>query len=797
VEAHGTGTALGDPIEAEALMATYGRDRPAARPLWLGSVKTNIGHTHAAAGVAGVIKMVMALRQETLPGLLHLEEPTPHVDWSSGGVRLLAEAVPWPRGERVRRAGVSSFGISGTNAHLILEQAPDPETADGGAVTAVDVLPWVVSARTPQALRDQAAALAARVTAGPETRPVDVGWSLVTTRSVFAHRAVVVGQDRDGMLAGLRALADGDAHPGVVSPGAAALGGAGPVLVFPGQGSQWAGMGAELLKSSPVFAARIAECERALAPYVDWSLAGVLLGDGAEFGRVDVVQPVLWAVMVSLASVWAGHGVRPAAVVGHSQGEIAAACVAGALSLEDGARIVALRSRALRRLAGGGAMASLGAGQEQAARLVAEHGPDAAVAAVNGPSSTVISGPPDQVAAVVAAGEAAGLRARIIDVDYASHGRQVDQIRDELLDVLAGVRPASADVAYYSAVTGKRIDTTTLDTGYWVTNLREPVRFADAIQALLVAGHRVFIEASAHPVLAMGMQETFEQAGVEAAALPTLRRDHGDQTQLVHALAQAFGAGTAVDWTTLFPVDPAPRVVDLPTYAFQRERYWAVPGDGVGDVSAAGLQRVAHGVLAAAVPLADGGLVLTGRLPSRASGGWPAEHVVAGTVLLPGTALIEWVLRAADEAGCGGVEELTLRVPLTLPPSGGLRLQLVAGPADPDGRRDVRVHSRPDEDIAPGAEPGWVCHAAGTLGSPPPAEAADLGGVWPPAGAQAVAVEDFYSRAAAAGYAYGPAFQGLRAVWRDGADVLAEITLPEDAGDPTGFGVHPALLDAA
>ncbi|MEU3964754.1 type I polyketide synthase, partial [Streptomyces buecherae] len=330
VEAHGTGTRLGDPIEADALLATYGQDRAEDQPLWLGSVKSNIGHTQGAAGVAGVIKMVMALQRQHLPASLHLAEPTPHVDWSSGGVRLLTDPVPWPAGARTRRAGVSSFGISGTNAHVIIEEAPaladdehpapqPPQPATTPAVpAATHVLPWVVSGRDADALRGQAAALLARLTDAPRHSPAEIGWSLVTTRSTFEHRAVVVGQSEDELLSGLRALADGGAHPHVIAPGTPAAtttgpGGVGPVLVFPGQGSQWVGMGAGLLEASPVFAARVAECERALAPYVDWSLAEVLRGgvDAADLGRVDVVQPVLWAVMVSLAAVWADQGVTP------------------------------------------------------------------------------------------------------------------------------------------------------------------------------------------------------------------------------------------------------------------------------------------------------------------------------------------------------------------------------------------------------------------------------------------------------------------------------------------------------
>ncbi|HET8658579.1 MAG TPA: acyltransferase domain-containing protein, partial [Micromonosporaceae bacterium] len=600
VEAHGTGTTLGDPIEAQALLATYGTDRTADRPLWLGSIKSNIGHAQAAAGVAGVIKMILAMRHGVLPASLHIDRPTPHVDWDAGTVRLLTEPVPWPSLDRPRRAAVSSFGISGTNAHVILEQPPEPVEPDGPpdgpAPAPGGVVPWVLSARSGEALRGQAAALAGQLAAGSPAQIVDIGWSLATTRSVFEHRAVVLGEDATQLQSGLRALAAGAAHPAVVT-GVADADTSGPVLVFSGQGAQWAGMGAGLLESSPAFAARVAECEQALAPFVDWSLADVLrgVGDAAGLDRVDVVQPALWAVMVALAAVWAEHGVTPAAVVGHSQGEIAAACVAGALSLADGAKVVALRSQALRRLAGAGAMASLGVDEDTALRLLRQHGAGVVgVAAVNGPSSTVVSGPPDQVAAVVAAAGAEGLRARLVEVDYASHGPQIDQVTGELMEALTGIAPAGSPVAFYSGVTGARVATTSLDTGYWVANLRQPVRFADAVRALLDDGHRILIEASTHPVLALGMQETFEHAGVDAVTVATLRRDQGDRTQLGYALAHAFTAGCGVDWAGWFPADRTPRTVDLPTYSFQRQRYWladqapVAAGAGAGEEEEAG-----------------------------------------------------------------------------------------------------------------------------------------------------------------------------------------------------------------
>ncbi|WP_445195093.1 SDR family NAD(P)-dependent oxidoreductase [Streptomyces sp. TYQ1024] len=795
VEAHGTGTKLGDPIEAEALIATYGKERDEDRPLWLGSVKSNIGHTQAAAGVAGVIKMVMALRRELLPATLHVDEPTPHVQWEGGGVRLLTEPVPWSRSERVRRAGVSSFGISGTNAHVILEEAP-AEVSDEGVPEPVPgaVVPWVVSGRTGEALREQAQRLGAF--ASESSSLLDVGWSLATSRAAFEHRAVVVGRDVGQAVAGLEALAAGEVSADVVS-GVAGEMGPGPVLVFPGQGSQWVGMGAQLLDESPVFAARIAECERALSPYVDWSLVEVLSGDGDVLSRVEVVQPVLWAVMVSLAAVWAEYGVKPAAVIGHSQGEMAAAVVAGALSLEDAARIVAVRSDALRRLAGRGAMASLGVGRELAEEFIDGHA-GVGVAAVNGPSSTVVSGPPEQVAAVVAEAEAQGHRARLIDVDYASHGPQVDEIADLLAERLSGVEPLATDIAFYSTVTAGRIDTATLTSDYWITNLRQQVRFADTVEALLADGYRVFIEASPHPVLNLGMEETIEQADVTATVVPTLRREHGDILQLTHSVARAFTAGADVDWRRFFPTDPTPRTVDLPTYAFQHQRYW-LEVDGVGDVRQAGLRRLEHTLLPAALGLADGALVLTGRLAASGAAGWLVDHAVTGTTLVPGAALVEWALQAADEAGCPTLEELTLQAPLALPDSGGLQVQVVVGPADErDGRREVRIFSRPDTEDAADHDEAWSCHATGVL-SPEPASAVDgePGGAWPPAGAEQVDIGGLYERASAAGYHYGPAFQGLRTVWRHGEDLLAEVVLPDAAGAHDGFGIHPVLLDAA
>jgi acyl transferase domain-containing protein len=579
VEAHGTGTTLGDPIEAQALIASYGQDRPADRPLWLGSIKSNLGHAQAAAGVAGVIKMVAAMRHGTLPPTLHVDAPTPHVDWSAGAVALLTEPVDWADTGRPRRAGVSSFGISGTNAHVILEQAPPaPDDSDNARERSEPSTPLVLSARSEPALRAQAGRLLAHLADHPEDRPADVALSLVSTRALFDHRAVVVGSDRDDLSRGLAALAEGGTAPDVVH------GVAGPrrkpVFVFPGQGSQWVGMAADLLADSPVFAARVAECEAVLAPLVEWSLREVLADtSGWWLDRVEVVQPALWAVLVSLAEVWRSCGVEPAAVVGHSQGEVAAACVAGGLSLADGAAVAVARSRLIgQRLSGAGGMVSVAAPEADVTALLAELGAGSGtdrigVAAVNGPATTVVSGHPDALDALVARCERDGIRARRIAVDYASHSGQVDAIRGELTEALAGIRPRSGEVPFHSTVTGQVTDTASLDAGYWFDNVRRPVRFATVIDTLVNAGHGPFVDVSPHPVLTVGITETVEAAGGNAAVVGTLRRDEGGWRRFLTSLAEAHVAGAPVDWRRI--LDRAGgRIVDLPTYPFQHQHYW-------------------------------------------------------------------------------------------------------------------------------------------------------------------------------------------------------------------------------
>jgi polyketide synthase 7 len=798
VEGHGTGTTLGDPIEAQALLATYGQGRPAGRPLWLGSIKSNMGHSSAAAGAAGVIKMVQAMRHGVMPKTLHVDAPSPHVDWSAGAVSLLTAPREWPEQDRPRRAGVSSFGISGTNAHVILEQAPaqapaqaPPDAKSPVAPGGDAVAPWVLSARSADALTNQAARLLAHVSADPGLNAAEVGWSLVSTRSLFEHRAVVVGGDRDELAAGLAGLAAGEPGANVVAGRARAVGKT--VFVFPGQGSQWAGMGAELLDTAPVFAEQLRRCGEALAPHVEWSLIDVIRGAPGAPGleRVDVVQPALWAVMVSLAELWRSMGVVPDAVIGHSQGEIAAACVAGALSLDDAARVVALRSRLLVRLSGVGGMVSLACGAAQARDLVAAWGDRLNVAAVNGVSAVAVSGDVDALTELVARCEADGVRARMIDVDYASHSAHVDVIREPLARALASIAPRSSSIAFFSTVSGGVMDTAGLDADYWFRSIRQTVQFECAVRGAREAGHRVFVESSPHPVLIAGIEQTLADGapGADAVVVPSLGRDDGGLRRFWLSVGQAHVAGAAVDWGLAVG---GGRRVDLPTYGFVRRRFWLAPGSaGSGDAGSLGVAGAGHGLLGAVVERPDsGGIVLTGRL-SAATQPWLAGHTVAGTVLFPGAGFVELAIRAGDEVGCGAIEELTLSAPLVLAADAAARVQVVVGAASESGHREVSVYSS-------GAQSGsgWALHAQGLLSPRPVAPGSDLS-VWPPVGAAAADVAGAYERLARRGYQYGPAFRGLRAMWRRGDEIYAEVAVPDSGAHAGGFGLHPVLLDAA
>ena len=797
VEAHGTGTTLGDPIEAHALLATYGEAHSSDRPLWLGSLKSNIGHTQAAAGVGSVIKMVLALQHAVLPKTLHAESPSSHIDWSSAAVQLLHHQVPWTPSEHPRRAGISSFGISGTNAHVILEEAPAaaPSAEARASASLLPAWPVLLSAKTEPALRAQAERLRDHLIAHDTLSLADVAYSLPTSRSHFEYRAALVARNRDQLLADLLALASGQPTPPLATL-ARSAGEGKVVFVFPGQGSQWQGMGLSLMESSAVFRTQFDACEQALAPFIDWSLLSVLRGEQGSswLDRVDVVQPVLFAVMVSLAALWRSLGVEPDAVVGHSQGEIAAAFVAGALSLDDAAKIVALRSRALTAVSGNGAMAAVELGIDTLQIHLAPWANRISIAAINSPHATLISGDPDAVEALISALSVAQIFARKIRVDYASHCAQMEMVRDDLLRELASIAPRHCTLPLYSTVTGSPVDGSELDATYWYRNLRQTVRFADATAQLVADGYRFFVEVSAHPVLALALHETLEHSAPDATVVSSLRRDDGDFARLLLSVAELHVRGRHFDWPAFF----APfhlRRVSLPTYPFQRERFWLdAPKDRKADVASAGLTSADHPLLGAAVSLADSdGLLFTGRL-SLAEHPWLAGHALFDSVILPATAFVELTLLAAHRAGVDGIEELTVHTPLTLPTQGAVLVQLAIGAPDEAGRRTLTLYSRSEQ--APDA--AWTRHAGGML-APSHAQALSFDlRTWPPPDAVAVSTDGLYEALASAGLRYGPDFRGLRAVWKRGDELFAEAQLPEAmANDASRFALHPALLDAA
>ncbi|GGS43651.1 type I polyketide synthase [Streptomyces janthinus] len=798
VEAHGTGTKLGDPIEAEALLAAYGRDRDPGNPLWLGSLKSNIGHTQAAAGVGGMIKMIMAMRHGVLPRTLHVDRPTPHVDWSAGAVELLTEAREWPSTPgRPRRAGVSSFGVSGTNAHLILEQAPEEEgawtraaanTATGEVPAGVPgAMPWVLSGRSAEALRRQARRLRDRVAAEPALPVAGVGYSLVTTRSPFEHRQVVVGADREALLAGLAAVAAGDRSPANVVSGVAGPV-AGTVFVFPGQGWQWAGMGRELWESCPVFAEQLRACEKALEPWLPWSLTDTVCGgpNAADLDRIDVVQPVMFAVMVSLARVWRSLGVTPDAVIGHSQGEIAAACVAGALTLPDAARIVALRSRMLATTAEDGGMAGIVAPEHRVRQILERLGSRAVIASVNGPFSTAVSGEAAAVRELIAACESEGVRARWIPASVPGHSPLLDRFEHRFREELAQVAPVSSPVAFHSTVTGGPIDTAELDAAYWFRNMREPVRFDDAMRKVIRPGHCAFIEISAHPLLTINIQEMADGTnGADAVVVGSLRRGDGSLARLYRSAAEAFVRGVPVAWEAAFPGWEG-SWVELPTYAFQRQRYWLDTPHETGSGSTSD-----HPLLDAVIELPDdaehGGVVASGRL-SLGRHPWLSSQVVQGAALVPATVLVELAVWAARRAGCEVVDELSLETPLLLSRTADREIRVVV-----DGKRTLSVHSRGE------GEPDWTRNAVGSIGSDTGANRPGEALVeWPPAGAVRVPFEGERARWSAPGFGEGPLSHGLKGVWRRDDSLFVEVDPPVlDGMHPGRFRIHPALLHAA
>ncbi len=755
IEGHGTATQLGDPIEVQALLATYGQDRRA--PVLLGSVKSNIGHSQAAAGVAGVIKIVQAIQQGIAPRTLHAGEPSRHVDWSSGSVELLTQARPWPETGRARRAAVSSFGIGGTNAHVIVEQAPAVAVTE--TPPTARAYPWLLSGADEAALRAQARSVAAL--GGRD--PVDVAFSLAVTRSALPYRAAVPPGDH----AALSALAEGRPHPDV------STGVARPVLMaflFSGQGSQRPRMGEDLRAAFPAFDAAFgAVCEE-LDPRLERPLSEVISDGGDLLDRTDFAQAAIFAFEVATCRLLETFGVRPGYVAGHSIGEVSAAHVAGVLTLADAAALVAARGALMSALPGGGAMASISATEDEVAEVL-DGTADVVIAAVNARRCVVVSGADEAVTEVMAAFEGRGCRVTRLRVSHAFHSPLMHPVLESLRHTLRDVSFGEPRIPLISTVTGREAGVDLIGSAeYWVRQVSAPVRFADAVRTLTGAGVSAFAEVGPSAALAPHVQNAIPASGGVDALLGALGRLHVQ--------------GVRLGWRAVFEGSGA-RVTGLPVYPFQRRRYWLSP-----PVPSAPAGSLGHPVLSHAAPApGTNQIVCSGRLSLDAHP-WLGHHVMGGQALLPATAFAELALRAGHEAGCGTLEELVIVAPLALPSRGGVRIQVTVGEPEADGGRSVEIHSRP-EDAAAAEE--WVRHAAGTLAVADPAASTDRG-AWAPA--HAVDVTGAYDRLADAGIGYGPAFQCVRAVWRDDQGLCARIQLP-DGAESGGFLLHPALLDAA
>ncbi|MDQ1539268.1 MAG: hypothetical protein QOE58_3661, partial [Actinomycetota bacterium] len=823
VEAHGTGTALGDPIEATALQATYGRDRQGRQPLWLGSVKSNIGHTQAAAGVVGVVKMIEALQRGVLPRTRHAELPTPHVDWSGGGVELLTGQREWLSVGAPRRCAVSSFGLSGTNAHVILEQAPQvvgvvvPTVGDVGDVGAGggEQVPLLLSARSPAALRAQAQGLRAVLKSG--VAGLDVAFSAATGRASLEYRAAVLGADSAQLLDGLDALARGETAHHVVQD---VVRGGKLAFVFPGQGAERLGMGRGLYERFPVFAAAFDAACVELDPYLDRPLKSVMFAEPGSseselLGRTGFTQPALFAFQVAMFRLLQSWGLHPDYVVGHSIGEVAAAHVSGIWSLADASAFAAHRGRLCQELAEGGAMVAVQAGEQEVLGLLSERGSQVYVAAVNGPRSVVISGVEADVLETADELAGRGHRCSRLTVNRAFHSPMVEPALSDLRVVVEGLSFADPVVPLVSTVSGDLAPAQSLcSPDYWVRQLRAPVRFADAVFTLRSAGVTSVLELGADAVLSAMVGECFAAGDVghdgpgvptlradqDQAAVPSLPRAEHDVLALpaldagqdeVESLTSAMAAlnvrGNGPDWLAFFEGRRARRV-DLPTYPFQRSRFWLDAGQ-----AGSGSDDLGHPILHGCVEAAGSGeVVLTGSVSGRTHG-WLLDHQIAGVVLVPGTVLLDLAIRAADEVGCNRVAELVLEAPLLLPEHGVMQLQVAVGAVDESGARGVTVHSRHAGGLAGQA---WTRHASGVLDSGGRLPECDA--LWPPAGATRVELDGCYERMAASGYQYGPAFRGLTALWRRDAELFAEVRQPRADSIETGlFGLHPAALDAA
>ncbi len=805
VEAHGTGTLLGDPIEAKALGAVLSTDRSPQRPCAVGSVKTNLGHLEAAAGIAGLIKAALALRHREVPPSLHFETPNPHIPFDKLPLRVQTALSPWPVESGPALAGVSSFGFGGANAHVVLEEAPaSPGRALDAARTTGAVL-LTLSARSPEALGSLARAYQDFL-AAPEAAVslTDVCYTASARLGHHDHRLAATGNSPAQLIESLEAFLRGETRPGLSS--GRKRSGRQPklVFVFPGQGSQWFGMGRRLLQQEAVFREVIERCDEAMRPYGDWSLLAELTADDdakSRLDEIDIVQPALFAIQIALAALWRSWGVEPHAVVGHSLGEVAAAYVAGALSLDDAVRVVCRRSQLFTRTVGLGAMAAVELSIEEAQSVLAGYEDRVSIAVSNGPASTVLSGDPAALAAILDRLQRDDVFCRMVKVDFASHSPQMDPLCADLLQALGGLQPRAETVPIYSTVTGQVSHGAQFDAAYWARNMREPVLFSAAAQRLAEDGHDVFLEISPHPILLSAMQQTFVHLGQEAAVLPSMRSEEDERTVLLASLGALYTLGYPLDWNRIHP--GGGRCVQLPLYPWRRERYWFEPSAGSAGTSGGQASPAApgsHPVLGRRFKsphCADTHFwetTLDGRSQAHLN-----DHCIHGVAVLPASSFIEMALAAAVEVyGSRRVtlKDIEFRKALFLPEGGAHTIQLVLSEST-DGQASFLIYSCAGDAAHLGK--AWSLHATGKVCVQ---EDDDI--VVPDALAEIpihfkekISGQDYYQRLRDGGVEYGPYFQGIVELSQSDEDALGEVQSPVGP-DATlgGSRIHPAVLDS-
>jgi thioester reductase-like protein len=806
IEAHGTGTVVGDPIELEALAQVVGPNRPADRPCLVGSVKSNLGHTEAAAGVAGLIKVALSLKHRQIPKSLHFEIPNPAIPWEQIPVRVQSELTPWPSHSRPARAGVSSFGISGTNAHMVLQEAPRraQRTLDAEGAP-LHLLP--LSARSPQALAALAGAYQSwlgsqQLDADESPQLRDIAYTASLRRTHHRFRLTVVGSTLTEIADSLRMFVAGEPIP-TLSVGQTAL----PecpklVFVFPGQGAQWLGMGRGLLGEETAFRATIERCREAFRPHVDWDPITVLNADDSAWLRdISVIQPLTFAVQVGLAAQWESWGIRPDAVVGHSFGEVAAAYVSGALSLEDATQVICVRSRLMQRVRGQGGMAVVELSQEDTETLIAEERGRLSVSVSNSPTSTVIGGDPKALERILARLEEKEVFCRPIEVDVASHSPQMEPLLEPLAEALEGLDPRGGRIPMMSTVTGRLVSGEDLGAGYWTRNLRQPVQFGTAVAELAGTDHGTFVELSPHPMLTAAVDQSASDHmphGHSLLTLGSLRREEDEQQQLLVSLGSLYAKGYPIRWEVLCDADS--RCIRLPPYPWQRARFWldediVKVGLSTSHTPWLGAEGAGHPLLGLHLELADSSRarVWQGELSSDEIS-YLSDHVVQGSVVLPGAACVEMALAAATQAFPSRtcvIEYLALEKALLLPEGHKLTTQFLLTPGAGD-TAEFQLMSRAK------ATGDWSRHASGGLRlqsvseETPPLDLAQIRDRC----RERVTAEEHYEKLKCFGLHYGNAFRGVAELWRGDKEVLARLEFPPEVTADTVHLAHPAVLDA-